>query len=208
MDWMSCWPRVISVWPSTYYCCCYFWCGPSAGLQYNDVIMSASQITGLPIVHSTVIQAQIKENIKAPRHWSLRGEFTGDQWISRTNPHKGPVTRKMFPFDCVIMWAHTIGKPLLHRVICCMLKCVEAIYEYICIFCHTKILLIRRLLNYLVRGSFICSHFNSDFCSSRWASMHKKLFRSHRWWWPYDVNLCRRDSISVNVKTLDFCIVF
>ena len=30
------------------------------------------------------IQAQIKENIKAPRHWSLCGEFTGDRWIPRT----------------------------------------------------------------------------------------------------------------------------
>ena len=27
------------------------------------------------------IQTQIKENIKAPRHWPLCGEFTGDQWI-------------------------------------------------------------------------------------------------------------------------------
>ena len=27
------------------------------------------------------IQAQIKENIKAPRHWPLCGEFIGDQWI-------------------------------------------------------------------------------------------------------------------------------
>ena len=26
-----------------------------------------------------------KENIKAPRHWPLCGEFTGDRWISRTN---------------------------------------------------------------------------------------------------------------------------
>ena len=30
------------------------------------------------------IQEQIKENIKAPRHWSLLGEFTGDRWIPRT----------------------------------------------------------------------------------------------------------------------------
>ena len=26
-------------------------------------------------------QAQIKENIKAPFHWPLWGEFIGDQWI-------------------------------------------------------------------------------------------------------------------------------
>ena len=31
------------------------------------------------------IQAQIKVNIKAPRHWPLCGEFTGDRWIPRTN---------------------------------------------------------------------------------------------------------------------------
>ena len=31
------------------------------------------------------IQVQIKENIKAPRHWPLCGEFTGDRWIPHTN---------------------------------------------------------------------------------------------------------------------------
>ena len=31
------------------------------------------------------IRAQIKENIKAPRHWLLCGEFTGDRWIPRAN---------------------------------------------------------------------------------------------------------------------------
>ena len=41
-----------------------------------------------------------KENIKVPRHWPLWGEFTGDRWISL---HEGPITRKMFPFDDVIM---------------------------------------------------------------------------------------------------------
>ena len=30
------------------------------------------------------IQAPIKEDIKAPRHWPLWGEFTGDRWIPRT----------------------------------------------------------------------------------------------------------------------------
>ena len=33
------------------------------------------------------IQAPIKKNIKARRHWPLCGEFTGDRWIPRT---KGP----------------------------------------------------------------------------------------------------------------------
>ena len=30
------------------------------------------------------IRVQIKVNIKAPRHWPLCGEFTGDRWIPRT----------------------------------------------------------------------------------------------------------------------------
>ena len=29
-------------------------------------------------------EAQIQENIKAPRHWPLWGEVTGDRWIPRT----------------------------------------------------------------------------------------------------------------------------
>ena len=45
----------------------------------------ASQITSLTIVYSTVYTDADQENIKAPRHWPLCGEFTGDQWIPRTN---------------------------------------------------------------------------------------------------------------------------
>ena len=32
----------------------------------------------------TFVQAQVKENIKLPRHWPLWGEFTGERWIPRT----------------------------------------------------------------------------------------------------------------------------
>ena len=46
-----------------------------------------------PLFAQLLVQAQIKENIKAPRHWSLCGEFFGDRWNS---PHKGPVTGKCF----------------------------------------------------------------------------------------------------------------
>ena len=50
-----------------------------------------------------LFNGQIKENIKAPSHWPLWGEFTYDRWIPRTKgqspvntPNNGPVTRKMF----------------------------------------------------------------------------------------------------------------
>ena len=53
-----------------------------------------------------LLKAQIRENIKAPRHWPLCGEFTGDRWIHRwpvNSPHKDPVTRIFLPFDDAIM---------------------------------------------------------------------------------------------------------
>ena len=70
--------------------CPEHWCGPCIipdGPHHSDVIMDtmASQITSIPIVYSLPsIHAQIKENIKAPRHWPSRGDFTGDRLIPRT----------------------------------------------------------------------------------------------------------------------------
>ena len=51
---------------------------PPLNVHHCDTIMGrvASQITSLTIVYS-IIQVQIKENIKAPRHWPLCEEFTG-----------------------------------------------------------------------------------------------------------------------------------
>ena len=77
----------------------WYW---GSGRHYSDVMISAisSQVVGVSIVCSTEGQAQIKENIKAPRQWLLWGKFTGYRWIPCT---KRPVMRKMFPFDDVIM---------------------------------------------------------------------------------------------------------
>ena len=63
--------------------------------HYNDVIMCAmaSQITSFTIIYSTVYAGADKKNIKAPRHWPLCEEFTGDRWIPRT---KGQWHRKCF----------------------------------------------------------------------------------------------------------------
>ena len=47
------------------------------------------------------IQAQIKENIKAPRHWPLCGEFTG---IGEFPAQMASNSLKMFPFDGVFMF--------------------------------------------------------------------------------------------------------
>ena len=47
-----------------------------------------------------LFKAQIKENIKALRHWPFVQEIHRGPVNS---PHKGPVTRKMSPFDDVII---------------------------------------------------------------------------------------------------------
>ena len=46
------------------------------------------------------IRAQIKVNVKAPRHWPL---CVGNSPVPVNSPHKWPVTRKMLPFDDVII---------------------------------------------------------------------------------------------------------
>ena len=51
-------------------------------MHYNDVMINtmASQITSL----NRLCKAQIKENMKSPRHCPLCGEFAGHRWIPHT----------------------------------------------------------------------------------------------------------------------------
>ena len=52
-------------------------------LEWRHSGAMASQITGVTNVYSFV-QEKIKENTKAPRHWPLWGEFTGERRIPLT----------------------------------------------------------------------------------------------------------------------------
>ena len=76
--------------------------------HYNDAIMSAmaSQITSLTIVYSTVYSggAQRKHQSSASLAF-VRGIH---RWPVNSL-HKWSVTRKMFPFDDVIMWRKDMG---------------------------------------------------------------------------------------------------
>ena len=65
------------------------------------------------------IRVQIKGNIKAPRHWPLWGEFTGDKW---------PVTRKMFPFDDVIIRIIIPNNHSIWRAVIIVLPCAASCY--------------------------------------------------------------------------------
>ena len=69
--------------------------------HYNDVIMSTmgSQITGISIVYSIVYSGWSKQTSKL----RVTGLCGGNSRWPVKSPHKGPVTRKMVPFDDVIM---------------------------------------------------------------------------------------------------------
>ena len=84
--------------------------------HYKDVIMRAmvSQITGVSIVCWTVCSgADQRKHQSSASLAFVRGIH---RWPVNS-PHKGPVTRKMFPFDDVIMWqlrcAASISPPLM-----------------------------------------------------------------------------------------------
>ena len=71
-------------------------------LHYDDVTMSlmASQITSLTIVYPTVYSGvDQREHQSSASLAFVRGIHRGPV----NSPHKWPVTRKMFPFDDVIM---------------------------------------------------------------------------------------------------------
>ena len=74
--------------------------------HYDDVIMTmlASQITSLTVVYSIVYSG-----VNQRKHQSSASlAFVREIHRGPVNfPHKWPVTRKMFPFDDVIMHKHT-----------------------------------------------------------------------------------------------------
>ena len=77
---------------------CHLWSANSAAAHYSDVIMSAmvSQITSLTIVYSTVYSGGDQRK----RQSSASLAFVREIHRSPVNSsQKGPVTRKMFPFD-------------------------------------------------------------------------------------------------------------
>ena len=86
--------------------------------HYSDFIMStmASQITSFTIVHSTVYSGEDQRKHQSSASLAfVRGIH---RWPVNS-PHKGPVTRKMFSFDDVIMIGLTFGDPfpVLHMFI-------------------------------------------------------------------------------------------
>ena len=80
--------------------------------HYSDIITSAmaSQITGVSSICSTVYSGADQRKHQSSTSLAF---VRGDRWIPRTKgqsaPHKGPVRRKIFPFDYVILLSNYGG---------------------------------------------------------------------------------------------------
>ena len=74
------------------------------------IIMSAvkSQITSVSIVYSLVCSDADKKNHQSSASLAV---VRGIHRWPMNSPHKGPVTRKMFPFDDVIMYKMSFFSP-------------------------------------------------------------------------------------------------
>ena len=107
--------------------------------HYNDVMMGTvvSQITSLMIVYSTVYSGA--DQRKHQSSASLAVVHGIHRWPVNSTL-KGPVTRKMFPFDDVIMWCHktfTDDKSTLVQV---MAWCRQATSHYLSHCCPRSLL--------------------------------------------------------------------
>ena len=83
--------------------------------HYNDVIMGTRRLKSpaSSLFTQPFIRAQIKENIKAPRHRPLCGEFTGGRWI----PRAGEIPAQMASNakNASIWWRHHEQVPMCYR---------------------------------------------------------------------------------------------
>ena len=101
-------------------------------LHYTDVIMGAmvSQITSLTIVYSTVYSGADQRKHQSTASLAfVRGIH---RWPVNS-PHKSPVTRKLFPFDDVIMQARGQISTESSKCEMCLFMCVYFCLWAICL---------------------------------------------------------------------------
>ena len=130
---------------------------------YGDVIIGAiaSQITSLTIVYSTVYSDADRRKHQSSASLAF---VWGIHRRPVNSPHKWPVTRKMFPFDDVIMMGRADSRiPTLNSSVC-----IFSIQKHVVLMgnyyptskFHTVILNIHRLL-ILIVNLFIALYFDN-----------------------------------------------
>ena len=144
--------------------------------HYDDVTMSlmASQITSLTIVYSTVYSGEDQRKHQSSASLAfVRGIHRGPV----NSPHKWPVTRKMFPFDDVIMGTgNTVLSDTTIKVLAVTLDNRLKFDKHVsslCMKASRQINALKRISNYLdencrilIFKSFISSNFS--YCPVSW----------------------------------------
>ena len=122
--------------------------------HYNDVVMGAmaSQITSLTIVNSKAYSGADQRKHQSS---ALLAFVRGIHRWPVNSPHKWPVTRKLFPFDDVIMAA-----PLIHSLAWRLLsnQINKLIFFYVVVF--RVILVLLANICYITYKITICHGFN------------------------------------------------
>ena len=72
--------------------------------HYNDVIMSTISFRSIHQPHDCLLKRLFGWRSKKTSKLPVTGLCAGIHRWPVNSPHKGPVTRKMFPFDDVSMW--------------------------------------------------------------------------------------------------------
>ena len=131
--------------------------------HYSDVIMGAiaSQITSLTIVYSSVYSGADQRKHQSSASLAF---VRGIHRRPVNYPHKGPVTRKMFPFDDVLM-----VKPFSRKK--------RMVYLFMVMF----------LLIYN-RESFISGHASKEYSLMNNCSESGYLVLPEGWWRIMDVH--------------------
>ena len=121
------------------------------------------------------IQAQIKESIKAPRHWPLWGEFTGDRSIPRTKASNAE--------NVSIWWCHhenCIYKSRLPNVCLSGQASMYLLTDTFCVFTKYPNPRLGDYRDTNVKASQITG--NLAVCSATCPDLHQRNFNaSHHW---------------------------
>ena len=124
-DWLAKWLIVLGFmdlrWPRVYRRSNVGLVGNTTMVNYLKIKRMASQITSLTIVYSNVYSGSDQRKHQSSASLAfVRGIHRGPV----NSPHKWPVTRKMFPFDDVIMRMRYIPQPINENTKICILKCI------------------------------------------------------------------------------------
>ena len=148
--------------------------------HYDDVIVTtmASQITSLTIVYSIV------HSDADQRKYQNSASLASVQGIHRwpvNIPHKGPVTRKMFPFDDVIMSIRYTPLRKSSRTFSCMCHIFKLIFWYCyknMAFCNKNC--IKQFIYFLIFAS-ICYALGAlrTSLNPKMRCSHKQIIRHH-----------------------------